>query len=142
MSKLYQKYLELKSNQNHQDNTLYLFKSGIFFIFIDEDAKLASHYFHLKLTQLNENIVKCGFPSNSFSKYLGLFEHSPYHVEIVSLEKQQSLSAQNYLIDENIKEIMREIIAVDIDTLSISQAYDFLYHIQSKLSYLSQENKQ
>lgn len=60
MSKIYDKYLKLKSSNDYQENTVYLFKSGIFFIFIEEDAKTMSQLLNLKLGKLNENIVKCG----------------------------------------------------------------------------------
>lgn len=59
MSKLYEKYKSLKSENNDK---LYLFKSGIFYIFLDEDAKKMSNFLNLKLTNLNESICKCRFP--------------------------------------------------------------------------------
>ena len=49
MSKLYDKYLFLKDNEPNPDSTLFLFKSGIFFIFLDSDAKIASNIFNFKL---------------------------------------------------------------------------------------------
>lgn len=58
MSKLYEKYKNLKSENATK---LYLFKSGIFYIFLDEDAIKMSNLLNLKLTNLNETIVKCGF---------------------------------------------------------------------------------
>ena len=67
MSKLYNEYLKRKKIDN---NKYYLFKSGLFYIFIDEDAKYISNITLLKLTNLNNNVVKCGFPSNSLDKYL------------------------------------------------------------------------
>ncbi len=59
MSKLYKTYLILK---NQDKNTLYLFKSGIFYIFLDENAKIISNILNLKLTNLSPTVVKCGFP--------------------------------------------------------------------------------
>ena len=53
MSKLYERYNYLKRMEANGEHTLYLFKSGIFFIFLQEDAKIASNLFHLKITQLN-----------------------------------------------------------------------------------------
>ena len=72
MSKLYNKYLELKSND---DSVLYLLKSGMFYIFLHEDAKIVSEKLNLKLTNLNNNILKCGFPINSLTKYAGLLDN-------------------------------------------------------------------
>ena len=62
MSKLYDVYSYLKKSSN-EDNVLYLFKSGIFLLFIDKDAIIASDILGLKLTNLTNNIVKCGFPA-------------------------------------------------------------------------------
>lgn len=57
MSKLYEKYKVLKENNPEQ---LYLFKVGVFYIFLDEDAKMVSDALGLKCTHLNENIMKSG----------------------------------------------------------------------------------
>ena len=97
MSKIYDKYIELKTSPNYQENTLYLFKSGLFFIFIDKDAQIVSNILNLKLSHLNETILKCGFPVQALK--------------------------------------------VNIDSLSISQTYDFLYHIQNKLIELKSDLK-
>ena len=140
MSKIYNKYIELKSDPNHQENTLYLFKSGLFFIFIDKDAQLISPYLNLKLGQLNETIVKCGFPVNSLQKYLNLLKTTPYHVEIVSFEIDKPITSNNYIYTENLKTIIDEILQTNVDTLSISQAYDFLYDIQNKLNVIYKES--
>ena len=42
MSKLYEKFLELKKANN---NKIYLFKSGIFYIGLSEDAKVISELY-------------------------------------------------------------------------------------------------
>lgn len=52
MSKIYDKYLELKSSSDCVSNTLYLFRTGLFYIFIDNDARLVSNLFNLKLGNL------------------------------------------------------------------------------------------
>ena len=134
MSKIYDKYQKLKTSDNYTPNTLYLFKAGLFFIFIDEDAKIVSNLLNLKLGNLNDTIVKCGFPCNSLQKYLTLLKNTPYNVEIVSLDNQDSpMTSNNYLTNRQLKIIVDEIINLKIDDLSISQAYDFLYKIQDKL---------
>ena len=81
MSKLYNLYKEKKNNDNRK---YYLFKSGMFYIFIDEDAKDVSDLTMLKLSKLNDNIVKCGFPCNSLDKYMVLFNKLGIDVEIVN----------------------------------------------------------
>ena len=141
MSKIYQKYLSLKNSKNYTDNTLYLFKSGIFFIFVDEDAKKMSQVLGLKLGKLNEDIVKCGFPIHSLEKYMQLLASTPYHVEIASTDSQDPFSSQTYLQNESIRQIVHKILQTNIDTLSISESYDFLYEIQNKFNEVVRGNK-
>ena len=140
MSKIYDKYKILKTSNNYISNTLYLFKAGLFFIFIDEDAKIVSNLLNLKLGNLNDTIVKCGFPCNSLQKYLTLLKNTPYNVEIVSSDSLESpINSSNYLTNKQIEVIANEIINLKIDDLSISQAYDFLYRVQQELSDVTKE---
>lgn len=132
MSKIYNKYIELRNKSN--SNTLYLFKYGIFLIFVDNDAKLISEYLPLKLTPLNNNIVKCGFPINSLSKYINLLKATPYNVEIVELDNDKTISTFDFLYYDNLKNIADELLKVNVETLSISQIYDFVLDIQHRLS--------
>lgn len=138
MSKIYNKYIKLKSNNDK--NTLYLFKYGIFFIFIDEDAIIISNLLKLKLTHLNENIVKCGFPSNSLNKYLSVLKNTPYNIQIVNTDSVQTLSISDYIHNEDIKKIIQELIDVNIDSLSISQAFELLSNTQKSLIGIFKEN--
>ena len=66
MSKLYSKYLELKKNN---PNKIYLFKSGIFLLAIDEDATKLSDELNLKVTNLSPDVLKCGFPVSRQEHY-------------------------------------------------------------------------
>lgn len=141
MSKIHKKYLELKTSADYEKNTLFLFKSGLFLIFIDEDAKLASKLLNLKLGYLNDSIVKCGFPINSLQKYLKLLEITPYKVKIVSFESNKALIPSNYMNNEKVKSIIEQILSINIDNLSISQAYDFLYSIQNELLVINRESE-
>ena len=80
MSKLFNNYILLKS----QDcNKFYLFKSGIFYIFLDADARSMSQQFGFKLSNLNNSVVKCGFPTNSLDKYIEKFKIAGCPVHIV-----------------------------------------------------------
>ena len=60
MSKLYKKYISLKIEN---PNKIYLFRVGIFYIFLDDDARLMWTILKLKLTKLNSVIFKCYFIS-------------------------------------------------------------------------------
>ena len=80
MSKLFTMYQNLKS-ENSSD--LYLFKSGMFYIFLDDDARKINELLGLKLTNLNSSVQKCGFPQNSLNKYLKLLNYLPYSIKII-----------------------------------------------------------
>ena len=111
MSKLYNLYKEKKNNDNSK---YYLFKSGMFYIFIDKDAKYVSGLTMLKLSKLNDNIVKCGFPYNSLDKYMSLFNKFGIDVEIVSNN-----------IDINNK-IINKLKSVNIDNVTPVKALNIL----------------
>ena len=128
MSKIYKKYLELKSNPiSNSSNTLYLFKSGIFFIFIADDALIVSKLLGLKLSNLNDSIVKCGFPVNSLQKYLSMLQNTQYKVEIISFLDCTHTTTFNYMFNSKVESTIHELLNVKIDDLSVRQAYDFLY---------------
>ncbi|MFR0822795.1 MAG: hypothetical protein ACLU84_08670 [Clostridia bacterium] len=141
MSKIYDKYVKLKSSKDYQANTVYLFKSGIFFIFIEEDAKTMSQLLGLKLGNLNETIVKCGFPIPSLEKYLHLLSNTNYQVEIVNLDTDTVNDSEDYMHNQDIQKIIDSILSTNIDNLSISESYDFLYDIQKKLNYIVRGTK-
>ena len=77
---LYEKYLELKKINN---DVLYLFKSGKFYIFLEEDAITINKYTTLKLIKHANNVVKCGFPDNALDKYLSIFDNINLNVKLV-----------------------------------------------------------
>lgn len=132
MSKLYDTYISLKANQKDDENTLYLFKSGIFFICIDEDAKKASNILNLKLTNLNENIVKCGFPIQSLEKYSNLLKLHNYSFKIIDTIKHKAFSVTNYETQDDINQLLSTISLIDTNSLSVKEAYDFIENIKNK----------
>ncbi len=127
MSKLYDHYLFLKSHEIDANNTLYLFKSGIFFIFLDGDAKIASNLLNLKISYFAQDVVKCGFPQNSLEKYKSLLAKSSYHFKIID---NASIKPVHSCIDEKIENLLHKISAIDTNTLSIKEAYDFIEEIK------------
>lgn len=130
MSKLYKQYLFLKSTEANSENTLFLFRSGIFFIFLDNDAKIASKLFNLKLTYLVDDIVKCGFPTNSLNKYLNLIKQTPYNINIIEPNSNQKYSISEYHINQDIEDLLSKISKIDTNFLSIKEAYDFIDDIK------------
>ena len=89
MSKLFNNYISLKSQDS---NKFYLFKSGIFYIFLDDDARAMSQQFGFKLSNLNNSVVKCGFPTNSLDKYIEKFKIAGYSVHIVCDDNIKTVS--------------------------------------------------
>ncbi len=128
MSKLYKNYVLLKINNPQK---IYLFKSGIFCIFLDEDAKEMSKILKLKLGFLNHDIVKCGFPYNSLDKYMAILNNLNYSVEIVDSKTNSIFNYDTYSTNDKIKKLLTNISNTDIDKLSISQSYDLLSKIKT-----------
>lgn len=153
MSKLYEKYLNLKKSN---PNKIYIFKNGIFYIFIDEDAKKISPILNLKLSNLNENILKCGFPVNSFQKYINLLKNTNLDFHIVENLSTGTTSIQSNIADNTIsnnlnsvnginnntlnygfikqdfRSFLNKIADINLDTLSIREVYSFLENISTE----------
>ena len=134
MSKLYEKYKTLKQEKSSQ--ILYLFRHGIFFIFLEDDARLVSQALGLKLGKLNDTVVKCGFPINSLDKYTVLLKNMGYTIEIIDNHTTSSFSSTNYLQNEQLEKLMQDVIKVHINTLSVREAYELLHKIQQQFSII------
>ena len=121
MSKLLNNYNNLKK-QNSE--TLYLFKNGAFYIALEDDAKLLSKEFDLKLTNLNKDAVKCGFPCASFDKYFLKLQILKKEFKII--DKDTISNATTYLENQKIKNLITDIKSIDINNLSVSEAFAFI----------------
>ena len=130
---IYQSYVSLKIKDSSK---LYLFKSGIFYIFLDEDAKLISSKFNLKLTNLNSMIVKCGFPTSQIEKYTNLLTMANIPFKIVDLVDNSLYSPKDFILNENVKSLLTKIVSVDAYSLSISGAYEFIDEISKECKSL------
>lgn len=138
MSKLIKIYKNLKNQNNDR---IYLFKSGIFYIFLDEDAKEMSKIFNFKLTKLNDEFVKCGFPSNSFDKYMNLIKRLDYDIEIVNTNNNIPYPIKNYSDHLNVTNLLNEILSIDVDNLSIRDAYSILDKLKNECIKIMEENR-
>ena len=103
MGKLYSKYTKLK--QENPD-IAYVFKVGIFYIFIDEDAKYINSVLGLKLTPLNDTIFKCGFPVSKLSKYTSLLEENKIKFQIVDNNLSVISNTDDYVNKNIVKSIL------------------------------------
>ena len=138
MSKLYKRYLQLKGSDS---STFYLFKSGIFYIFLQEDAIKMSQLLQLKLTNLNETVIKCGFPVNNFNKYLEKIKNLGIPIAIIDSPVDTPMSSSNYLLNNNVKNLINGLAMVDSNSLSISEVYALIDNFNSKAKEIVKEMK-
>lgn len=127
MSKLVNIYKNLK---NQDADTIYLFKSGIFYIILDEDAKKVSPLLDLKLTKLNDTIVKCGFPVSAYNKYFNILNQTTIKFRIIDKINGLSLTFNDFTIEQSLKNLLNKINQIDTEHLSVSEAYKFIEDIQ------------
>lgn len=136
MSKLYNKYLNLKHNDSEK---MYLFKSGIFYLFLDEDAKKISSVLSLKLTNLNENVVKCGFPVSKLEKYISLLNNLNFNIEIINSLDEPPSSPNKYLCNSSLKTLIIKLSEINPDSLSIKEIYSLMDDLTSKAKEIRKE---
>lgn len=137
MSKLYNLYVELKKQNS---NTIYLFKSGIFFIAIEDDAYCLSKLFNFKIGNLTETVAKCGFPCSSINKYSNLFKAHNLNIKIIENTTNTIYNFKEYAQDNSIIELLDFINSVDTNNLSITEAYKFIDNLKSKVFNIKKEN--
>lgn len=123
MSKLLKQYKDLKKKDSEK---IYIFKVGIFYNILNEDARIVSNAIGLKLTDLGPDIIKCGFPIAKLEKYTQLLKSKDLKFEIVST---LAPSNQNISYDSIIKQIKN----INLDNTTCKEAFDILYNIQQKL---------
>lgn len=136
MSKLYKKYVTLKEENN---NKIYLFRNGIFYIFLDDDAKKMSSLLNLRLTNLNESVVKCGFPVNNLNKYLDLIKNNHYEISILDSVESKPCSSEHYLLNTDAKDLILSLAKVDSNSLSISEVYSLVEDATKKAKSIVKE---
>ena len=119
MSKLLKQYEELKKNDA---SSIYLFRVGIFYNILNEDAKLINEKLGLKITDLGPNIFKCGFPVSQLDKYIILLNN---------LHNDSNIN--DYLKNVKIKKILNKITDMDLNNTTFHQAFNTLLDIQNKL---------
>ena len=123
MSKLLNQYNELKKKDSSK---VYIFKVGIFYNILNEDARIVSNAIGLKLTDLSPEIIKCGFPISKLEKYLHLLNAHNIGFEVID---PPASSNQTISYSEIIKKIQN----IDLNNTTCKEAFDILYNIQQKL---------
>ena len=132
MSKLLNTYNNLKQQDSE---VLYLFKNGAFYLALQEDADFLSNTFNLKITKLNDEANKCGFPCSSFDKYYIKLNNLKKKFKII--EKDVIFEATDYLKNKEIKKIIDKIKEIDINTLSVSEAFAFIENLKKVADNIS-----
>lgn len=129
MSKLINQYNDLKKKDSTK---IYAIRIGIFYNFLNEDAKYINEKIGLKITNLSPEIIKCGFPISSLDRYKKIFEKSKINYEIVD-NLNQGVSSTDYLNNIEIKHIIEKIKNLDMNNVTFHQAFDILLDFQNKL---------
>lgn len=124
MSKIYDKYLELKKINR---DSLYLFHSGKFYIFIADDADYINEFVVLKKTKFTNEVYKCGFPDSSLESYLKVFQNHKLNIEIVEPNQVEEIKINNDKIYKVLKEI-------DVNNITPVQALNKLHELKEYLN--------
>ncbi|MBO5004876.1 MAG: hypothetical protein J6D03_06525 [Clostridia bacterium] len=124
MSKLLKQYEELKKQDPEK---IYIFKVGIFYNILNEDARIVSNTIGLKLTDLSPEIVKCGFPIAKLEKYTHLLESHNLKFQVVSNPAPSNQNTSYY------DSIIKKIQDIDLNNTTCKEAFDILYNIQQKI---------
>lgn len=137
MSKLYNQYKELKKEK---ENTILLFKSGIFYIALAEDALVLSEKLHLKLTYFNDEVSKCGFPVSRFSYYSHLLNE--LSIDYIILESSTiPLAPYDSINQVELNSVITYILSLNFDSISFRESFDILQRIQELLKKIYKEEK-
>lgn len=129
MSKLYDKFSSLKNTNNEK---LYLFKSGIFFIALNEDAKKLSDIFGFKITNLNDAVTKCGFPSKRIDYYSSLLNKMDVDFDIIDFSTTSAKSTKDYINSYNFDDIIDLLINIDFNNITFKEAFETLYDLSNR----------
>ena len=130
MSKLYDEYRKLKIKD---ENKLYIFKSGMFYIALEEDAKTLSEMFDFKIVKLNENVVKSGFPISRLEYYLELLSKRNINFEIIDGNYSKIENYEDYMNNCKLKKIITDINNLDLDNVTFKEAYNYLEKLKNEI---------
>ena len=123
MSKLYSKYLEQKALN---PNILYLFKSGIFYMALNDDANRLSDALSLKVTNITDKLYKCCFPVSKSDYYFKTLESLNINYKIIDPSQNVILNYAEYKDNEKFNSIITNLIKLDLNKTSFQDAYIIL----------------
>ena len=123
MSKLYSKYLEQKALN---PNILYLFKSGIFYMALNDDANRLSDALSLRVTNITDKLYKCCFPVSKSDYYFKTFESLNINYKIIDPSQNVVLNYAEYKDNERFNSIITNLLELDLNKTSFQDAYIIL----------------
>ena len=123
MSKILKQYNELKQKDA---SCIYLFRVGIFYDILNEDAKILNEKIGLKLTSLSPEIIKCGFPLSSLDKYTKKLTDLQLKYQIIDNAPEDINMNTYYTIINKIKKI-------DVDNITGVQALNILTELKKEV---------
>ncbi len=130
-NKLYQKYLSLKIEDS---NFFYLFQTPQKYIFIANDATRIAPLLNLELTNFNSVLMKCEFPSDCYKLYCDKMNDLKINFKIITISEDIfNCDLETCINSQTFDELISNFLNVEIDDLSISQAYSLLNELQNKI---------
>lgn len=106
----------------------------MFYISLQEDAEKLSDIFGFKITNLNEEVIKVGFPRNRLEYYtVKLQSMDNVDFEIVDSNYGQVENYSDYLNNNKLKSVADSILKLDLDNITFRQAYDFLSDLKTEI---------
>ena len=112
-------------------SSIYLFRIGIFYNILNEDAKIINEKLGLKITDLGPSIFKCGFPVSQLDKYIILLNKMKIKYKII--DNLPNSNINDYMKNIEIKKILNKITDIDMNNTTFQQAFNILLDIQEKI---------
>ena len=123
MSKILNEY-NIKKKENPEN--IYIFRSGIFYYALNEDAKKLNSSIGLKITSLSPEIIKCGFPVSSLDKYTKKFDNLQLKYQIID-EIPKNININTYY------SILSRIQKIDVNNITGVQALNILSELKKEV---------
>lgn len=128
MSKLLKQYEQLKKEDA---SSIYIFRVGIFYNILNEDAHTLNEKLGLKLTSLSPEITKCGFPISSLDKYTQKLDKMQIKYSII--DNLTDITITDYSNNIEFKKIINKIKSIDIDNTNPIDALNILNDLKNKI---------
>lgn len=129
MSKLLNQYESLKKIDS---SYIYIFRVGIFYNILNEDAIIMNEKLNLKITNLSPEICKCGFPVSTIDKYKKILNEKEIKYKIID-NLPNNMNTIDYMNNIEIKQLINRIKNLDMNNTTFQQAFNILLDIQNKL---------